>query len=137
MRRSLLFVFVAAALASALGVAALAADSATSIQITHSAKWGPGGEGPMDTISGTVNAAPTDAKAVVFCFAGGVWWVQPWGNDYQASITKSGWSSSTHLGTKYIVLLVRPSFRTSSPLGELPSVGGDVLAKSPVVPGRN
>ena len=127
---------IAAVLAGILTTFAIAADITPTIKITHSAKWGPGGEGPMDSISGTVNAAPAGAKVVVFAYAGGGYWIQPWGNAYLTDISRSSWVTSTHLGEKYAALLVRPSFRSEGQLGELPAVGGDVLAKDEV-PGRN
>ena len=122
-------------LASALVLGAFAAD-APSVKITHPAKWGVGGEYPTDTISGTVTGAPAGSKVVVYCYAGGQYWVQPMANSYLTSITGSSWSTTTHLGQKYVALLVRSSFRTESPLDTPPTVGGDVLAKSEEVDGR-
>jgi hypothetical protein len=123
------------ALGCALAAWALAAD-AISIQISHPAKWGAGGEGPMDSIGGTVTGAPAGAKIVVFCYAGGNYWVQPWANNYKVSPTGTNWTTTTHLGEKYVALVVRSSFRTASPIPNLPEIGGDVLAVSKEIPGR-
>ena len=122
-------------LGCALAARAVAADT-ISVQITHPAKWGAGGEGPMDAISGTISGAPAGAKIVVFCYAGGTYWVQPWANNYKTSIDGTNWSTTTHLGEKYVVLVVRSSFQTTSPIPSLPGVGGDVLAVSKETPGR-
>ena len=136
MRRTALFALLVAVVSAFLTVAGVAADPKPSISITSPAPWGAGGDGPMGPISGTVAGAPPEAKVVVFCYAGGQYWIQPWANDYQTPIKNSNWGTQTHLGQKYVALLVKPSFQSSSPLSELPPVGADVLAKSSEVPGR-
>lgn len=87
-----------------------------------------GGPDKMDTISGTVTGACSDCKVVLFA-RGDVWYVQPYANQTDTSISSDGkWSSDTHLGTEYAAVLVRSGYKAPAKVGSLPSEGGAVLA---------
>jgi hypothetical protein len=98
------------------------------VGITQPARWGPGGEWEMDLIAGRVSNAPADAMIVVYCYAAGMWWVQPFANRYSTPVKNGEWSTPTHLGQAYAALLTRKSWKAPPKLPELPRVGGEILA---------
>ena len=84
----------------------------------------------MYPIGGKVTGAPKDAKGVIYCFAGGKWWVQPF--DYAPfTEVKSGgkFETETHPGSIYAALLVKPGYKPVPITSVLPDTGGDVLAR--------
>jgi len=59
------------------------------------------------------------------------WYVQPLTDAPFTDISPDGtWSTWTHLGSRYAALVVKPSFTPAAAAQELPSVGGDVLART-------
>jgi hypothetical protein len=113
-----------------------AKDLKPSIQITLIPRKG---SGPDDTerIAGTVSgASELDCKVVIFAHTD-TWYVQPWVVSYDTPIGKDcKWDNDTHLGFEYAALLVKKSFKTTSPVAILPNVGGSVLDLTKV-PAKN
>jgi signal transduction histidine kinase len=59
----------------------------------------------------------------------GAWYVQPYADQPFTTINPdSTWSNSTHLGTEYAALLVKPDYTPPSLTIELPALGDGVLA---------
>ncbi|HXI23150.1 MAG TPA: hypothetical protein VNG71_04680 [Pyrinomonadaceae bacterium] len=111
-------------------------DLNPSIQITVIPRKG---SGPDETerIAGTVSgASEEDCKVVIFAHTD-TWYVQPYVVSYDTPIGKDcKWDNDTHLGFEYAALLVKKSFKTTSPIAILPNVGGSVLART-IVPAKN
>jgi Ca2+-binding RTX toxin-like protein len=101
-----------------------------SISITGVPHAGPGGDEPIEAISGVVRKVDFAAhKVVVYAYAGGTWWVQPTAANPLTDIDRTGkWETDTHLGSTYAALLVRQSFKPSATIGTLPNVQGDIVA---------
>jgi len=91
----------------------------------------PSGAGP-DTwgeIKGNVFGA-NPAKHRIIVYAGtDIWYVQPYENNYYTRINSDGtWKTGIHLGNRYAVLVVDKDYKAKTRTGELPEVGGKVLA---------
>lgn len=94
------------------------------------------GEGPdsRSDISGKVTglAKPGNYKLVIYAHTD-QWYVQPLADASYTDIAADGqWSNWTHLGGRYAVLVVRPTYRPSAKTQTLPNVGGDVIARAEV-----
>jgi len=69
------------------------------------------------------------AKVVVYALGGDTWWVQPYETSPYTDIgDDSKWESQTHGGTKFLALLVKPTYKPQGKLSTIPATGGDVLA---------
>ncbi|MGC4052829.1 MAG: hypothetical protein QM757_26155 [Paludibaculum sp.] len=101
-----------------------------SISIVSPPRAGTGGPGEMDDITGTVKGVqPSDARVVIYCYAGDRWWVQPLEDAPFTPITsKLEWSTRTHLGFEYAVLLVHKNWTPPKQPMQLPEIGGCVWA---------
>ena len=101
-----------------------------SIQITLVPPSG-GGPDRLERIAGTVsgvNLKECKCKVVIFALTN-VWWVQPFADSPDTPIDSNGkWENDTHLGREYAALLVKDSYKPPSTTGELPQIGGAVLA---------
>ncbi len=101
------------------------------IEITITEVPGPGspGAGSRGEIGGTVSGSyPSGAWVLLYaCVNGGSCYIQPLDTAYKIPIRKGKWSTSTHLGDRYVALLAAPGF---TPPAETPNPpGGDgVLA---------
>jgi hypothetical protein len=80
-------------------------------------------------IEGRVEALdPTSFRVVIYAFTD-IWYVQPIAAAPFTEIGQDGsWSTWTHTGTQYAVILVKPTFQPQSSTHNLPAVGGDVVA---------
>ncbi len=79
-------------------------------------------------ITGRVSGViPADVQIVIYAHTN-LWYVQP-DVDMPIKVGPDGtWTSETHPGDKYAVLLVKKEFTTKNVTGVLPGVGGDVLS---------
>lgn len=104
-----------------------ARHSAASIRITVVPKVGPGADF-FGEIAGTVKNAPAGSRVVLFSL-GDMFYVQPYAN---APFTKIGadgkWSATIHGGHEFVALLVKPGYEPPATTGEMPKVGGKILA---------
>ena len=111
-------------------------DSAPTILISEAP---PRGAGPdrVETIAGRVRGVNTQQHKVVLYALGDVWYVQPFSDAPFTSINPDGsFTASIHLGTKYAALLVSDAYqRPPATTAALPSVGGNILARSVVAAG--
>jgi len=87
-----------------------------------------GGGPALQTITGRVTGARTEDRVVLFARSG-QWYVQPFVDQPYTKIQDGfTWSNSTHLGTEYAALLVRPGYVPPTVTAELPKEGDNVLA---------
>lgn len=101
---------------------------APSIEIDQFPIAGSGGPSRMDPISGWVRGKRGGQQLVLFAKAG-VWWIQPYANRPFTAIGADGrWSTTTHLGSDYAVLLVDAGYRPSYVLNTLPATGSGIAA---------
>jgi hypothetical protein len=95
-----------------------------SIEFTKVPPAAQGGRESTDTIAGRLrNAHP--GQQIVICAHSGTRWVQPWLDRAFTSIrADSTWSTETHLGFEYAVLLVDPEYHPLPTLDVAPTQGG-------------
>lgn len=107
---------------------------AIQIAITNVPPYEP--EGGPDThadIGGTVSGELTsDCKVVIYARAADLWFIQPEAYKSHAIGPDNSWSTWTHTGSSYAVLVVRPGFDPVPRLDVLPGVGGYILARTNV-----
>jgi hypothetical protein len=61
------------------------------------------------------------------------WYVQPYTSQPLTDVDKTGrWENSSHLGSEYAALLVKPTYSPPNAPEQLPPTGGDILAISRV-----
>jgi hypothetical protein len=83
-----------------------------------------GGRERTDTIAGRVRNADPGQQIVIYAHSG-TRWVQPWPDRALPSIrADSTWSTKTHLGFEYAVLLVDPEYHPLPTLDAAPTQGG-------------
>jgi len=84
----------------------------------------------MFRISGEVTGVqqPRDYAVVIYAFAGGQWFVQPYDYQPKTAINNGRFQTVTHGGSAYAALLVRASFDPDKTMQALPSEGGDIIA---------
>ena len=110
------------------GCAKRQAATTPSIEFTVIPPAAEGGPDRVAPISGRVNGARAGQRIVVFAKAG-IWWVQPTIDEPFTHIQPdSTWTTSTHLGTEYAVLLVESGYRPPPTIDALPQEGGNVVA---------
>jgi len=107
------------------------------ITITDVPPAATGGTEQMFPIAGTVAGIPAQSyqnyKVVIYVFAGGKWWVQPYDYSPRTSLSSTlKFETETHGGTIYAALLVRSAYQPKPTLAVLPEVGGDVVARQRV-----
>jgi hypothetical protein len=99
-----------------------------SVEVTRVPVANPGGPEQLDYIEGRVTGAGPDQQIVLYAHSG-VWWIQPFRDTPFTKIqADSTWRNSTHLGTEYAALLVKPGYRPESKIATLPKEGNDVVA---------
>ena len=99
----------------------------TAIEFTKIPPAAQGGRERVDTISGRVTGARPGQQIVVYARSG-PWWVQPWPDKALIPINPdSTWSTPTHLGFEYAVLLVSPGFQPAATLDVVPAAGGPII----------
>lgn len=111
------------------------AQKAPSIKIEVAPPWDPGGESNMARISGSTQNAPPGSRVVIYS-RGDIWWVQPYANAPFTDLdVRSGrWQTDIHLGTEYVVLLVKSGYDAKATLPAPPVMKADVLAMDSVIP---
>ena len=93
-----------------------------------------GGPASRADIEGEVEGVeqPGNFRVVIYALTD-MWYVQPLDTAPFTDIGQDGtWSTWTHGGTHYALLLVRTSYKPSAMLNSLPPIGGDVLATAKV-----
>lgn len=99
-----------------------------SISFVHVPPNQAGGPELLDHLSGKVANRPPAAKIVAYAH-NDIWWIQPFRSRPFTVIGADGnWSTATHLGTDYAVLLVSPEYKPAAHIAALPPVGSGVLA---------
>ena len=99
-----------------------------SIEVTRIPDAEVGGGPALQTITGRVTGAGAEDRVVLFARSG-EWYVQPFIDQPYTKIQDDfTWSNSTHLGTEYAALLVRPGYVPPPVTSELPKVDENVLA---------
>ena len=117
------------------GCATRQAATKPSIEFTTIPPAAEGGPDKIAPIAGRVVGARPGLRIVLYAKAG-VWWVQPTRDEPFTSIQPdSTWTTSTHLGMEYAVLLVELGYRPATKIDALPPEGGDVIAVK-AVPGE-
>jgi hypothetical protein len=109
-----------------------------SIVFGHVPPGAVGGPEFLDQFSGRVVDGRPETRIVAYAY-NGVWWIQPFRSRSSTEIGADGtWSTATHLGTKYAVLLVSSGYIAPEHTEELSSVGGKVVAVAVTqgVPGK-
>lgn len=87
-----------------------------------------GGPDTLLPIAGRVVNGQRGDVIVLFAKSN-LWWVQPFRSRPLTAIAEDfSWKTTTHLGTEYAALLVRPGYKPPTTVEQLPSAGGDVLA---------
>jgi len=106
-------------------------DKKPEITITSVPTDPPGENMASESVKGTVTGVnPAECKVVVYA-RGDKWYVQPTMAEPLISINGDGkWESETHGGTKFVALLVKPSYKPEANPGKIPAEGGNVLAVS-------
>lgn len=124
--------WIVAGMCSALLFAtSLSAEKKPEIRITQVPPNDVGGPDKVDMIAGTTSGARGSEYKVVLYTRTDRWYVQPTAdNPYTTIDDKGKWQSETHLGRTYAAVLVRSSYNDARPiLSDLPSIGGDVVAR--------
>jgi hypothetical protein len=130
-KHSVLRILIAVAFLSAVVLVACRPEKSQetpSITLTRVPPAAQGGRERLDTISGRVAGARPGQRIVIYTKSG-PWWVQPWPEQpFIPIMSDSTWSTQTHLGYQYAVLLVNPDYHPSPTVDVAPSVGGSVVA---------
>lgn len=101
------------------------------VEITTVPRYQP--EGGPDTradIGGTVSGEVTPDLRVVIYARADMWYVQPLPQSFHMIRSDGSWSSWTHTGSSYAVLVVRPGFVAVPRVDVLPQPGGYVVARA-------
>lgn len=115
------------------GLPAPASPSDVQIEITTVPPWDVGGADTHADIAGKVSGKyNADARVVIYARAYESWFIQPASGALHQIGQDNRWSTWTHTGENYAVLLVRPDFAPLPRLDMLPRVGGAVLARTMV-----
>lgn len=102
------------------------------ISFTKVPDFGPGSESQLDPIEGRVENAQPGQKVVLYAKSGD-WWVQPLSEDPFTSVQNdSSWHGTTHPGSNYAALLVKPGYVPRLRMPELPESDGQVVAVTTV-----
>jgi hypothetical protein len=97
-----------------------------SLELTKIPPAAQGGRERIDTIAGRVRNARPKQQIVIYAHSG-QWWVQPWPDHPFIPIkADSTWTTETHLGFEYAVLLVDPEYHPLTILDVAPTQGGPV-----------
>jgi len=126
-------VAIAGVVAAMVGVSAVAQTTekaqAQKVTVTLTkVPSAPPGENSFGDIAGVVKNAPAGSKVVLYSF-GDTWYVQPYANAPFTEIGKDGkFSATIHGGYKFAALVVKSGYQPEATTGDLPKVGGNVLA---------
>jgi len=98
-----------------------------SIELSKIPPAAQGGRERVDTIAGSVHGAAPGQQIVVYARSG-PWWVQPWPDQAFIPVqSDSTWSTTTHLGYEYAVLLVDRDYHPPPTMDAAPTQGGSVV----------
>jgi hypothetical protein len=101
--------------------------SQPSIELSKIPPAAQGGRERVDTIAGRVHGVLPGQQIVVYARSG-PWWVQPWPDQPFIPIqSDSTWSTPTHLGYEYAVLLVNRDYHPPPTMDTAPTEGGSVV----------
>jgi hypothetical protein len=105
-------------------------SSSAQITITHLPAPGTPGTGSRGEIDGTVSGSyPSGAWVLVYaCVNPGDCYIQPLDTNYKIYPLNGKWSTTTHLGDRYVALIVAPGFANPPPETPNPPGGEGVLA---------
>jgi hypothetical protein len=105
----------------------LTKKEALTVEFTEVPIAGVGGAGRLAAISGRVTGSSPGDQIILYARSQR-WWVQPLADEPFTPIQADGrWSTKTHLGTEYAVLLVHHGYHPTPVADTLPPQGGDVL----------
>ncbi len=95
-----------------------------------------GGPDTRASIAGRiVGEPPPDSRVVIYARDDGVWFIQPTTNAKHSIASDGSWSSWTHSGTAYAILVVPSDFMPLRTLDSIPALRGDIFARA-VIDGR-
>ena len=96
---------------------------------------GRSGTGTVDVLRGHVRGGSAGQRIVAYALGADTWWVQPTAlRHFTAVDGASNWSTVTHLGDRYAVLLVDEAYKPPDQLKTLPAEGGLIEALATVTP---
>jgi hypothetical protein len=102
--------------------------TAPSIEFTQIPPAAQGGPERVETIAGRVHGSDPGQQIVVYAHSG-PWWVQPYSDHPFVPIqSDSTWSTATHFGFEYAVLLVEKGYHPPPTMDVTPTPGGPVLS---------
>jgi signal transduction histidine kinase len=127
-RSGLIFSSVAILTLVVIGCAVKHPANKPSVEVTRIPDADLGGRPVLAIITGRATGAGSEDRVVLFARSG-EWYVQPFIDQSYTKIQSDlTWSNSTHLGTEYAALLVRPGYVPPAVTSELPKEGDNVLA---------
>ena len=100
------------------------------IKITHLPPPGTPGTGSHGELEGTVSGSfPSGAWVLVYaCANAAACYIQPFDTNYKIYPLNGKWNTTTHLGDRYVALLVAPDFKNPPAEAPNPPGGEGVLA---------
>lgn len=109
----------------------LQATRKPAIEFSHLPVADVGGPETLEPISGLARNADKGNRLVLYAYSFGEWWLQPYvSRPFTILNSESRWQNSTHLGSKYLALLVDGSFKPVSRLKIVPGREDGVLASA-------
>lgn len=103
------------------------------IEVPLAAKGGP--DTRANIAGRIVGDLPPDSRVVIYARDDGVWFIQPTTNAKHSIASDGSWSSWTHTGTAYAILVVPHDFVPLRTLDTIPALRSDIFARA-VVDGR-
>ncbi len=106
------------------------------LEITKVPPYDPhGGPDTRSDISGVVRGEVDPSYKVVVYARADAWYIQPIGGSLHPIRPDNTWTTWTHTGSSYAVLVVRPGYEPFARLDVLPTLGGYVIGRA-VVDGK-
>lgn len=103
------------------------------IEVPPAAKGGP--DTRANIVGRITGAYPPDSRVVVYARDDGVWFIQPTTNAKHSIASDGSWSTWTHTGMAYAILVVPVDFVPLRTLDFIPSIRSDIFARL-VIDGR-
>jgi hypothetical protein len=117
-------------------VPAPAAPLNLTIEMTEIPLAAKGGPDTRANIAGRiVGELPPDSRVVIYARDDGVWFIQPTTNAKHSIASDGSWSSWTHSGMAYAILVVPADFVPLRNLDSIPGLRSDIFARA-VIDGR-
>lgn len=86
-----------------------------------------GGDEKFDTISGEVKIdSPENYRIVIYAYTN-MWYIQPSFNKPFTDIIEGEWTTETHLGKKYAVILVKKEYEPENMIFNLPEKSDNII----------